>query len=194
MTANPFSADAWAIRALALEQNKRYPEAVASALQALAINPKNATALAFMAEAYLDAGQPATAEEKANQALQADPNSAEAHYMHGLWNADSNFSDTDALDDFQTAHDLAPNLPQVAGSDGVGELASAKPRRGVRRTEQVIENNPNDLDALFALGYLQYQANGDAEQSGRLSEPLPSGGREKLFLPELSGDGQEPER
>jgi len=64
VTANPFSADAWAIRALALERNTKYPEAVASALQALSIDPKNVDALAFMSQAYLDAGQPATAEEK----------------------------------------------------------------------------------------------------------------------------------
>ena len=73
VTANPFSSDAWAIRALALAHNKQYAAAIASGLQALSIDPNNATALAFMAETYLDADQPGQAEEKANQAIERRP-------------------------------------------------------------------------------------------------------------------------
>jgi tetratricopeptide (TPR) repeat protein len=165
VTANPFSADAWAIRALALEKNERYPEAIASALQALSISPNNANALAFMSETYLDADQPAQAEEKANQAVNANPDSAEAHFARGRFYAESAFLDDEALADYGEAHDLAPNLPQV-----LVELAWINWRAdnydvGLDQLEQVVEKNPNHLDALFALGYFQYQVYGDPNKA-----------------------------
>lgn len=165
VTANPFSADAWAIRALALEKNGRYPEAIASALQALSIDPKSATAYAFMSETYLDANQPAQAEEKANQAVNANPDSAEAHFARGRFYAESAFLDDDALADYGTAHDLAPNMPQV-----LVELAWINWRAenydvGLDQLEQVVENNPNNIDALYALGFFQYQVYGDPNKA-----------------------------
>ncbi len=165
VTADPFSADAWAIRALALERNGKYAEAVASALQALVLDPKNANALAFMAETYLDADQPAQAEEKANQAVEADPNSAEAYYARGLWNALSNFDREAAIADFQTAHDLAPNLPQVLVDMAAANFGIGNPDLAIDELEQVIETNPDNLDALFNLGFIQYQSNGDAKKA-----------------------------
>ncbi len=165
VTADPFSSDAWAIRALALERNKEYPLAVASALQALALDSKNANALAFMAQAYLDAGQPASAEEKANLALQADPNNAEAHYVHGLWNEEANFSYQDALDDYQQAHDLAPNLPQITVEMAWTDWNLNNADAGLALLQQVSEANPNNLDALFALGYFEYQTYGAADKA-----------------------------
>ncbi len=165
ITANPFVADGWAIRALALARNQRYPEAVASALQALAIDPKDVDALAFMAEAYLNAGQPATAEEKINQALQIDPNSFEANYMQGVWTVQANFDYTGALDAFQTAHDLAPNMPQALINMAWANWNLDNSAVGLDELEQVVENNPNNLDALYALGYIHYQVNNDTQQA-----------------------------
>ncbi len=165
VTANPFAADAWAIRALALERNGSYAEAIASALQALSIEPKNAKALAFMAETYLDADQPAQAEEKANQAVDADPDSAEAHYARGLFYADSAFDDEAALQDFQAAHQIAPNLPQVLVEMAWANWRAENYDLGLDQLEQVVESNPNNLDALYALGYFQYQVYGDPNKA-----------------------------
>ena len=165
ITANPFSSDAWAIQALALERNERYAEAVASGLQALALDPKNATALAFMAETYLDADKPAQAEEKANQAVEANPDSAEAHYARGRWNAESNFDDVAALDDFDAAHDLAPNLPQVLVEMAVANLREGNADLATDQLNQVVESNPSNLDALYTLGFIEFQTNGDAEKA-----------------------------
>ncbi len=165
VTADPFSADAWAIRALALEKNKKYPDAIASALQALSIDPKNANALAFMAETYLDADKPAQAEEKANQAVNANPESAEALYARGLYYADSAYDDTSALQDFQAAHEIAPNLPQVMVEMAWADWRAENYDQGLEQLQQVVENNPNNLDALFAIGYFQYQVYGDPNKA-----------------------------
>jgi len=165
VTANPFSADAWAIRALALGRNDRFAEAIASALQALALEPGNATALAFMAETYLDADKPAEAEQKANQAVDANPDSAEAHFARGRWNAESNFDDAAALEDFQAAHDLAPNLPNVMVEMAVANLRDGNPDLAIDQLEQVVESNPNNLDALYSLGFIEFQTNGDADKA-----------------------------
>ena len=165
VTANPFSSDAWAIRALALAGNQHYADAIASALQALALDPNNATALAFMAETYLDADQPAQAEEKANQALDVDPNNAEAHYALGRVEQESTYDFVAALDDYQTAHDLAPNLPQILVAMAWTNCGLQNYDQGLDQLEQVAETNPNNLDALYALGFFQYQVNGDQNKA-----------------------------
>ena len=118
-----------------------------------------------MSQTYLDAGQPAQAEEKANQALEIDPDSAEAHYAHGRWNAESAFLDSAALADFQAAHDLAPNLPQVMIDMAWANWRSENYDVGADELDQVIETNPNNLDALFALGFFQYQVYGDPNKA-----------------------------
>lgn len=170
VTANPFVSDAWAVRGLALSRNERDAEAIASALQALSLDADSATALAFLSEIYLAANQTALAEERANQAVEANPESAEAYYARGLWNATSNFDDVAAIEDFQMAHDLAPNLPQVlvemaAANFRVASFDGVLPDLAVDQLEQVVEANPNNLDALFNLGYIQYQAYGDPQKA-----------------------------
>ena len=165
VTANPFSADAWAIRALALADNQQYAAAIASALQALSIDANNATALAFMSEAYLDADQPGQAEEKANQALGVDPNNAEANYALGRVEQESTYDFVAALDAYQTAHDLAPNLPQIMIAMAWTNWRLDNFDQGLDQLEQVTENNPNNLDALYALGFFQNQVYGDQNKA-----------------------------
>ena len=157
VTANPFSSDAWAIRALALSRNGRQAEAIASAMQALSLNPNNATAMAFQGQAYVDAGQPGLAEDAINRALSNDPDNFEAHYARGLWNLAANFDSFASHDDLEIAYDLAPNMPSIAV-----ELAWAKWRiqdydEGYALLEDVLELNANNLDALYAIGYMNYQ-------------------------------------
>ena len=165
VTANPFSADAWAIRSLALERNGKYPDAIASGLQALSLDPKNVDALAFMSQAYLDAGQPATAEEKANQAVAADPNNAEAHFALGLFNYSSSYDFQTALSEFQTAQQLAPNLPHIAIDLAWTNFQLQNYDVMLDELQQVLTNNPNNLDALYAIGRVQYQIEGDPNKA-----------------------------
>lgn len=164
ITANPFSSDAWAIRALALDRNDRLAEAIASALQALSIDPNSARALAFMAEAYLDADRPELAQETITRALELDPDSFEAHYVNGLI-LFSQFFWTEAQTALQTALDIAPNLPHIAIDLAWVELSLENYERAQELVQGVLERNPQNLDALFMMGYLSSYAFGERSQA-----------------------------
>lgn len=165
VTANPFSSDSWAIRALALDRSDRAAEAVASARQALSINPNNARAYAFMAEAYLDSNQIALARETIARALEINPESVEALYVSGLIQRDADFDFAGARDEFQRAYELAPNLPYIAVELAWSEWYLQNYDQALDILQSVLEQNPQNLDALFAIGYLFYQAYGDPNQS-----------------------------
>ncbi len=165
VTANPFSADAWAVRAWALSRNEQYASAIASGLQALSLDPKHAPALAFMGEAYMDARQPALAEQRIDQAIETDPDSAEGYYARGLLNVNANFDYASANADFNTAHDLAPNLPNIMVDNAWALWSLTRYDEATELLETVVEVNPNNLDALYALGYFQYQVYGDPNKA-----------------------------
>jgi tetratricopeptide (TPR) repeat protein len=165
ITANPFAPDAWAIRALAQTRAGDPNSAIASALQALAINPESARAMAFMAEAYLDANQPGRASEMVRRALEVDPDSFEAHYVSGLINWESNFDFSAAYSDMQTAMELAPNLPYITIDMAWLEWNLQNYDNGLVLLEQVIDANPTNLDALFALGFYYYSVYGDPDRA-----------------------------
>lgn len=165
VNANPFSADAWAVQAWALSRDEQYAAAIASGLQALSLDSEHAMALAFMAEAYLDAGQPGLARERANQALNADPNSPEALFASGLINAYSAFDDATAISDYEAARAAAPHLPHIPI-----ELAWSEWRLGNVETaygliEEVLETNPNNLDALYLIGSISSQSYGEYQEA-----------------------------
>lgn len=165
LNANPFSADVWAIRSWALSRNGRYAEAITAGLQALSLDPNHAAAMAFIGEAYLDAGQPALAEERINQALQADPESPEAYFARGRWNTDANFDNPSARSDFDMAASLAPNLPNALIERSWADWRLNNYDVGLDTLEQVVEINPTNLDALYALAYFQYNVYGDPNQA-----------------------------
>ena len=165
VTANPFSSDAWAIRAFALARNDRYPEAVASALQALSLDPNNATALAYMALAYSDAGMPSMAEQTLDRALEIDPENPAVFYVRGLWNLAANFDQAAYQADLQTAYELAPNLPHIAVELAWANWGLGAADVGLEQLEAVVEQNPNNLDALYALGFFWMQTYGDPNKA-----------------------------
>ncbi len=165
LTASPFSADIWAVRAQALERSGDYAEAVASALQALSMEPGNARALAFMGEAYMDAGRADLAQETINRALEASPSSYEPNYVDALmqWQV---LYDTDlAAERFAAAYDAAPNLPSVAVDRAWFEWSQQNYDVALELLTNVLELNPQNLDALYAIAFLYYQAYGDPNQS-----------------------------
>ncbi len=165
VNADPFSSDAWAVHSLALGRSGQYARAIASGLQALSLNPRNARALAFMAETYLEAGQPSLAIERINQALAIDDESAEAYFARGMWNLSVNFDYRAARADFETARSIAPNLPNAMVEMAWVDWAQGNYDIGLDLLEQVVEVNPNHVDALYALGYFQYQVYGDPNKA-----------------------------
>lgn len=165
VTANPFSADAWAVRALAQTRAGSPNAAIASGLQALALDPASARALAYMGEAYLDANQPGRAGEMVRRALNANPDSFEAYYVSGLINWQSNYDFRAAYADFQEALDRAPNLPYIAIDMAWLEWNLQNYDNGLVLLEEVVDRNPGNLDGLFALGFYYYSVYGDPNRA-----------------------------
>lgn len=165
VNANPFSADAWAIRSWALDWNSLHGEAIASALHALEIEPENARAMAFLAEAYYGAGQTQRALTTANEAVQADPNSAEAYRARGLIQWGGLFDLEAAIADFQQAVALMPNLSIAAMDMAVIEDFRNNDEAAADILQDVIELNPGNSGALLQLGLLYFGSFGDFSQS-----------------------------
>src|SRR5690606_17650384 len=70
VTANPFSADAWATRALIYSWERNIAEGIASAQQALALEPDNVRATTYLGYAYLQAGEVELARNRAEDAIE----------------------------------------------------------------------------------------------------------------------------
>ncbi len=169
VTANPFSPDAWAIRAMALNRNNRYGESIASALQALVLQPNHARALAFLAESYYDISEFELAQSTIDRALEVDPNSFEALRVRGVIARDVQFDVQTARDYFQEAYELAPNMPylgiELARLD---YLALEAPDEALTLLNEIVELNPNNPLALYEMGNLYYRIQGNFSQAAEL--------------------------
>lgn len=170
VTADPYSPDAWAIRAMALNWNERNGEAIASALHAISLagqdNPRaRARAEAFLAEAYLDAGQYDRALSTVERALETDPNSFEAYRVRARHKQEVQFLFDAALADYQTAYDLAPNLSYLAVDLALIHINLGDSDTGLGILRDLIELNPRNTRALFWLGALYLNTVGSPEQA-----------------------------
>lgn len=187
VTANPFSPDAWSIRARAYSTAGNYGEAIASALHALEIAspqaveanpdmmaPARARALASLAETYYELDQYQRALTTANQALDVYPDSSEAYYTRGLikWLSPNLIDREGALVDFEIAYDLAPSYHYIA-SDMMylnDELASIEgdssyTESAIALAETVLESNPDYPRILQFLGDYYFSEVGDFNQA-----------------------------
>jgi tetratricopeptide (TPR) repeat protein len=172
VNANPFSSDAWAIRAWAYDWAGRTGDAIASALQAKDLDPKNARAWAYLAEAYYSAGQPSRAYDTAENAINLDNTSAEAYRARGYisWN----LGDTEAaFTDFNTAYELSqvsnPGLASLIVVDiATIEIGRDNPQGAVDKLKEVLETNPDNTQALLSLGRTLRQRMGDAPQASSI--------------------------
>ena len=169
VTADPYDPNAWAIRAMALDWNGRYGEAVASAQRSLELAEADnldaqARANAFLAEAYFDLEQYDRALSTANRAIEANPDSYEAYRNRAMIVQNTVFDFEAALQDLQTAYDLAPNMPYI-----VIDLAVIRSRDDVDAAiallTEVLDLNPQNVDALQWLGSLYLNAIGDPNQA-----------------------------
>lgn len=170
VTANPYSPDAWAIRSMVLDWDGRIGESIASGLRALELagqdNPQSeARALAFLAEAYYDAEQYERALSTVDRALEADPNSFEAYRVRALIMQGSQFDNETALDNLQTAYDIAPNLPYIAIELALVNSALGNTDQAIATLAELVELNPRNTEALFNLGALYLNGVGDFNQA-----------------------------
>jgi tetratricopeptide (TPR) repeat protein len=165
VTANPYSSDAWAIRAMVLDWNGRPGEAIASALRALELNPDSARARAFLAEAYYDSNQSERALDTVNEALEMDPESFEAYRVRGLIIQGAQFDLEAARQDYQRAYDIAPHLPYLAIDLARIDYALENRDDAIQTLGEVLEQNPGNVTALFELGNYYFGGLGSPNQA-----------------------------
>lgn len=170
VTANPFSSDAWAIRAWAYDWAGDYGTAIASALHARELDPKNARATAFLAEAYFAAGQTQRALTLSEDAIRLDPDSFEAYRARGYVNWYGLYDNASALTDFRTAYDIALETnPAAAGLIAVDiagiEIGNQNIQGALQVLNGVLEVNPENTLALYWTGYVYLRQVGDPSQS-----------------------------
>lgn len=176
VTSDPFSSDAWAIRALALDRNNRAGEAIASALRALELDANSARALAFLALAYYNDGEFELAKSTSDRALEADSGSYEALNVRGVIAQSIDFDRETARNYYQQAYDIAPKVPYVAVdlanilytlgiNSGDDATLNKNMDDAISILSDVIEVNPKNGLALFALGTLYFRGQGNFSQA-----------------------------
>ncbi|MEO8611080.1 MAG: tetratricopeptide repeat protein [Chloroflexota bacterium] len=185
VTANPFSSDAWAIRAMALDWNGRYGEAIASALRALEIDPKSGRAMAFLAEAYYDEKEFDLAKETITRALDANPDSFEVNRVRGMVATYIEYDPTAANGYFQQAYDLAPNMPYLAVDLAQSMIPDYESAIGL--LQDTVELNPENASVLYALGNYYYSGMGNFGQASDYLSRCVQAAPEKILCQALLG-------
>lgn len=165
ITANPFSSDAWAIRAHVLNAVGRQGESIADAMQALQIQKDSTRAKAFLAEAYLDSNQVERARTTVQDALKTDPQNFEALYVYGRILESVDYDFKGALDTYQQAYDQAPNMHYIGVALAWMELQLEEPDKGLEILQHIAEVSPMNTDALDALARFSYTVYGDPNQA-----------------------------
>jgi tetratricopeptide (TPR) repeat protein len=177
VTANPFAPDAWSIQALAFNRTGEYAQGIASALQALqyasaaavdenpGLVPARARALALLAEAYHGNGQYERAQSTVDQALDLNPDSAEAYYVLGLLSQDRDFLLADARDNFAIAYELAPGRIDYAERMARTDYALGNYDTMVATYNSILELNPANITALYWMGDYYFRVVGDPNQA-----------------------------
>lgn len=167
INADPFSAEAWAIRAWALDWAGRHGEAVSSALHALELDPQNSRAGAYLAEAYFELGQLSRAEDLIDEVLAADADSAEAWRARGLIKSEGRFDYSGAAEDFATAYGIAENMNMVAIDLARTETVLGDLDAALEILQDVTEANPRNTQALFLAGLIYRNNLGNPSQALR---------------------------
>lgn len=167
VNADPFSSDAWAIRAWALDWNRKPNEAIASALMALELNSDNARARAFLGEAYFSASpdQIQRALDTVNAALALDPNSFEAYRARGLIYQYGLFDRVAARSDYEAAYAIAPNMSYLAIDIAKINFELGNTTDAIALLRDVLDLNPDNTQALYWLGTFYFRGPGDYSQA-----------------------------
>jgi tetratricopeptide (TPR) repeat protein len=174
VTADPFSADAWATRSFAYSWEGDFSQGIASAQQALAIDPSHVQATVFLAYAYWQAGQSDLANIRANDAIELDPNRWEGYWVRGLVRENDLFEFDGALDDFETAYQLALEMeqdPALAGvaATGIARILSRPEYANYERARSILnatlEVDSTHIEVLYYLGLIEFSYIGDYAQA-----------------------------
>ncbi len=171
VTANPFSSDAWAIRALALALTGQHGEAIASGLHALELSRDNPSAhsraRAFLAIAYFEAGMGNRALAEVERALEEDPDNYEAHYVRGYLTPLVTFENFEAArEDLEIAYDRSNGMIDagvVLANEYIYRLEDTE--SGLALLRELSDRNPDTPLILYELGRYYYRQLGDLNQA-----------------------------
>ncbi|MGJ3238792.1 MAG: tetratricopeptide repeat protein [Anaerolineae bacterium] len=175
VTADPFSADAWATRALIYSWNDNGAEGIASAQQALALDANNVRATAYLGYAYYQEDQFTLANSRANEAIDLDLDHWSGYWVRGLIR--ENVIPIDypgAQTDFETGYNLAreqnPAMAGVIGS-GLGRIISIQgnPQRAVELLNEMRTLDDGNREVLYYLGITHYR---DLGEWGQAQDPF----------------------
>lgn len=162
VTANPFSADAWATRSLIYSWEENIAEGIASAQQALALDDTNVRAMTYLGYAYYQAGEFDLARNRANDAIELDPNFWGGYWLRGIL-LENNFP-IDLLAaqaDYELGYNLAREQnPAMAGVVGSGWARTVRDQ-GNTDEAILIFNDLLALDdgnrtVLYSLGFTYF--------------------------------------
>ena len=166
INANPELPHGWAIRAMVLDWRGDTGRALASALQAKALDEQFAPTYAVLGEIYHDLDQNDVAMSYLDRALELDTGGIAVAYT--FRNRGKIFSDAgnweDAIQPYQAALQNAPNEGYIAVELANNYLALDEFDRAIEVLASVLEKNPTDTMALWALAGVHW-TNGDPERA-----------------------------
>ncbi len=172
VTADPFSADAWATRALAYSWEGDYEQGIVSAQQALDLDEDHAAALAYLAYSYWQGGRSALADSRATQAIALDPDRFEGYWVRGLVRENDLLDIEGARSDYETAYSLAVEQnPALAGvvATGLARVLVRPEYNQVGEAVAVLEDarsrDPDNVEVLYTLGVLNFSNLGEYGQA-----------------------------
>lgn len=180
VTADPYNVDAWELLTLIQAGEGDAQLALASARQALDLEPGSPAATAYLGYAYLILEQYELARTRAEEAISTDPNHFAGYWVRGNVREEVDFDFPGALRDFQQSYDLAVDQNPALAEDIGLAIALVQLNQAIRAGEgdfsqsigtlnNILEVNPRHAGSLQSLGAIYYSRVGDANQA---LEPL----------------------
>lgn len=152
---NPARAENLAYYCRALDWDGLYDQAFSACACAAEIDPTYAESYAFISEVYSDLGDGLSARTAAQQALDANFQSLDAHHNMGYALETLNRYG-EAIDYYENAVKLAPTLAPIYVSAGRAYFNLGNYELAEERFKQAIKLLPFDPEAYFQLGYTYY--------------------------------------
>lgn len=191
INADPFDAEAWAIRAWALDWQGRATEALSYAFRALELDPENSRAQAYLAEIYFSLDQAERGEALLADLLAADPESPEGYRARGLIRQEYRYDFDGALEDYHQAYGLADNMNFIAVDIARVESGLRNFEAALEMLQEVVDADPYNARALFRLGEIQFSSLGNYAQAQRHLQDCVDFNPDYLYCFFLLGRAQE---
>lgn len=176
VTADPFSADAWALRAFVYAWEGEAAQGIASAQQALALDPSNGRAMAYLAYAYFESDLSERARSRAQEAIRLNPNGWEGYWVRGIILENIDIDIDAALSDYETAYQYATEQNPAMAGVMAWALSRVLLHPNIEQSEEALAvlNNaltidPDNVAVLFALGSYYFRELGEY---GQAQDPL----------------------